>query len=120
MKKTIREWFETLPEPYRSQALENIDENFEYYKFYNDKCENVKSAVFHGFQWMKSPQDFHYWSKFFATLEGDVNWHNHNKSNRQIAEEIANEFSSPVMNPHSEQQDIINKIESILNKYFNR
>lgn len=64
--KTIREWLEELPEPYRSQALEN----FEAQKT-KDRLPTRQSmywAIYGAFHWDDTPQKHDYWSKFQATL----------------------------------------------------
>lgn len=53
--KHILEWYEELPEPYRSAAIANYDE--ERVAMYSDLCDdgNVKSlveAIFWGFSWL--------------------------------------------------------------------
>ena len=57
--KTIREWFETLPEPYRTQAIENsLTGNL------NAPAENMFIALSCGFKYRRSPQGFDYWKDF--------------------------------------------------------
>ena len=46
MEKTIKEWLETLPEPYRSEALENM-----YEKNKNEITDSLHSAIFRAFNW---------------------------------------------------------------------
>lgn len=55
--KTIREWLEELPEPYRSEALKNAD------KDKLDAMEDLLShAIAEAFDWEDSPQGFDYWN----------------------------------------------------------
>jgi hypothetical protein len=61
--KTIKEWLEELPEPYRSQALENTGDS--------DGEMEVKSLVTAlecAFLWISSSQGYHYWSQLSKTL----------------------------------------------------
>ena len=55
-QKTVKEWLETLDEPYRSQALENLNPQ------YADILENdLIDALSGAFDWGDSPEDFEYW-----------------------------------------------------------
>lgn len=54
--KTIREWLEELPEPYRSEALENMTEGGGY-----KMKESLKAAIGDAFIWQSTPQGYHYW-----------------------------------------------------------
>jgi hypothetical protein len=54
MKKTAKEWFEQLPEPYRTQALENCTAKGEE--------DSLSEAIFGGFIWSLTPQGYGYWS----------------------------------------------------------
>lgn len=56
MEKTIKEWLETLPEPYRTEALENADkEDLDSLEF--DLAQAIKAA----FLWEYSTQGQAYW-----------------------------------------------------------
>lgn len=63
MVKTIRQWFEEFPEPYRKQALENTDK-----EELDENINDAKMALAGGFNWNSSPQGFSYWDKFYDTL----------------------------------------------------
>lgn len=55
--KTIREWLEELPEPYRTQALENFDiEGID-----NILVSTLADAINKGFIWFTTPQGEPYW-----------------------------------------------------------
>jgi len=61
-QKTIREWYEMLPEPYREQAIENATERGHIY--FNAK--SLPDALEGGFGWSKTEslgQGLDYWSK---------------------------------------------------------
>lgn len=62
--KTVKEWLEELPEPYRSQALKNTKEELL-------KIEEVSAdqAVFGAFRWDKTPQGFQYWDSLFCKIK---------------------------------------------------
>jgi hypothetical protein len=53
MSKTAKEWFEQLPEPYRTQALENCTSDYE--------DISLSEAIFGGFVWQLTPQGNEYW-----------------------------------------------------------
>lgn len=59
MTKTIRQWLEELPEPYRSQAMENYDEDF-----YPPSMIvfNHVEALEVAFNWEYSSQGWKYWA----------------------------------------------------------
>jgi len=59
--KTAREWFETFPEPYRSQAIANC-------KYPNDLYESASDALDYDFDWEDSPEGFDYWFLFHRNL----------------------------------------------------
>lgn len=61
--KTIREWLEELPEPYRTQALENTPELYE-----DLYAPSLKYAIEHAFYWVESEQGMNYWDDFVDTL----------------------------------------------------
>lgn len=57
--KTIREWFQALPEPYASQAIANSFEGN-----LNATVESLLIALSCGFKYRRSPQGFDYWKNF--------------------------------------------------------
>jgi hypothetical protein len=61
-QKTIREWFEELPEPHRSQAIEN-GENSQNYAM-DDITSSLSGALSGGFVWSESKEGDDYWDKF--------------------------------------------------------
>lgn len=67
--KTIKQWLNELPEPYRSQALENtLNQSGE--KRLKINQPSIKDALSAGFIWKDSPkeQGHDYWEKFRNTL----------------------------------------------------
>jgi hypothetical protein len=62
--KTVLEHFETLPEPYRTQAIENCkDQGNE-----GLKVENLDEAFSDGFVWSRSKQGYDHWDDFYDSL----------------------------------------------------
>ena len=63
MTKTIREWFDELPEPQRSQAIENCDvEDLDLL------VDSLLNACLGAFNWKKSPQGHGYWDSIYEEL----------------------------------------------------
>jgi hypothetical protein len=62
--KTVKEWFEELPEPYKSKALLCIQEQ-ERYKESNWECGKMSAAIYHGFSWALSDQKGDYWNNLY-------------------------------------------------------
>ena len=62
-QKMIKTWFKQLEEPYRTQALANIDKGVE-------KCyrECVEKALTSAFEWEKSPEGSDYWCALYDKL----------------------------------------------------
>ena len=59
--KTIREWFEELPEPYRSDAIKNISEP-------DRITEDMIKALYYGLNFRMAGMDTEVWNKYFADL----------------------------------------------------
>ena len=66
-QKTIREWYEMLPPPYREQAIENATERGHIY--FNAK--SLPDALDGGFNWSNSPQGFYSWQRVRNCAEID-------------------------------------------------
>lgn len=60
--KTAREWFETFPEPYRSQAMKNARD-------LKDTYDAAHKALSCEFVWDESPEGQDHWREFQFTLE---------------------------------------------------
>lgn len=68
MKKTIKEWLEELPEPYRTQALNNADEVL------LECTEETQSEALKGaFMWFTTEEGHDYWSQLHKTLKNHAN-----------------------------------------------
>lgn len=63
MKKTIKEWLEDLPEPYRTQALNNTDEDL-----LEITEETQSEALNTAFWWSETKEGHDYWSQLSETL----------------------------------------------------
>lgn len=61
--KTIKDWFEELPEPYRSEAINNIRKS---------EANSLSDALDIGFDWGRTKQGYEYWYKLFEKLEQDL------------------------------------------------
>lgn len=62
-EKTIREWLEELPEPYRTEAINNA------YELIIDTPEkSITEALSNAFVWKNSPQGNKYWNELYDKL----------------------------------------------------
>lgn len=61
--KTIREWLEELPEPYRTQAINNTEKN----RLLTHDV-SLREAITVAFFWGNSPEGHEYWAEFYKTL----------------------------------------------------
>lgn len=66
--KTIREWLEELPEPYRTQALENVNEHDPKIIDELPSEQTAKKALSGAFVWMFTEQGERYWFDLYRTL----------------------------------------------------
>lgn len=62
-------WFQQLPEPYKSQAIENFDEEyFEKERFkatITGEVNTLKQAIDCAFYWSETPQGCEYWELIY-------------------------------------------------------
>ena len=65
--KTIRQWLEEIPEPYRTQAIENAHDCSLGYI-----TETSRDGLFAAFTWQGSPQGHDYWIDFAESLKGST------------------------------------------------
>lgn len=56
--KTVQEWFDTLKEPYKTQAINNTDKDT-----LKDTAENLSNALEKSFFWLASSEGHDYWSE---------------------------------------------------------
>ncbi len=65
--KQAKQLLEKLPEPYRSQALENFDEEF--FENNNERekpMRTIGAALLCSFEWEHTKQGYDYWSEAFT------------------------------------------------------
>lgn len=63
--KTIKEWLETLPEPYRAQALKNIAEHpFDDKTDLTTPVESLAEAI-DSFEWFATEEGHDYWEELY-------------------------------------------------------
>lgn len=74
MNRHILEWYKDLPEPYRSQAIENYDPGF-----YRTQTDHLASAIQDGFEWRRSIQGHDYWSLVFMKIRTNTLLPSYNK-----------------------------------------
>jgi len=55
MRKKVKDWLMELPQPYRSQALDNTNVPD------GDGCESLADAISCAFVWDRSPEGHEYW-----------------------------------------------------------
>jgi len=67
MKSRI-EWLQELPEPYRSQAIENCLAQNEPDDYMDMDKRSVKSTVLESFVWKQTLQGWYYWNQLYQTL----------------------------------------------------
>ena len=85
MEKTIEQWFQELPEPYRTKALENCKSPND-----NEVVETLSTAIAVGFLWQDTPEGEDYWSEVNETLVADEFDEEHDEEQRWEAEQEDN------------------------------
>jgi hypothetical protein len=68
MDKTFKEWYETFPEPFRSEAITASNEQHGQTRL-NRRTSNPATAVSDGFTWSKTPR-----GRGKVGEEGDIGW----------------------------------------------
>lgn len=64
--KTVKEWLETLPEPHRSQALENAIKHP--LAGLNAEFSTLKGALASAFVWAYTTEGGYYWNTFNESI----------------------------------------------------
>lgn len=59
--KTIKQWLEELPEPYRTQALENYERK--------QMSHSLSLALASAFHWHYTPEGWNYWFELGLKIE---------------------------------------------------
>ena len=63
-EKTVKEWLNTLKEPYKSKALNQLNKDKEHIK-----VDNIVSALYNMFEWFYSDEGETYWHDLVLSLE---------------------------------------------------
>ena len=63
-EKTIKEWLNTLKEPYKSKALRQTNEDI-----LNLYCNSLLNSLYQMFDWQSSEEGLEYWSDLTSSLE---------------------------------------------------
>lgn len=74
-KRTIKDWIDNFPEPYRTMAFKNNEavkhlkdgDNYPW-DCLDEKCNSSIKALMLAFPWGKSVQGIHYWLEFADQL----------------------------------------------------
>lgn len=76
--KTKKEWIETFPEPYKTQAMKNTEDQDQtrMFSFEKEKLPIAAIALSFAFQWSETPEGHQYWEDFYNELW--ANRHEHN------------------------------------------
>lgn len=64
--KTRLQWFNTLPEPYKTQAINNTIQQNE--DLLEEKDNILTFALSGGFAWRETPEGLDYWKDFHDSL----------------------------------------------------
>lgn len=60
--KPILTWYDQLPEPIRSQAIENYDADYANYHNKSEETDSDHEAIASGFYWGLTKQGYRYWN----------------------------------------------------------
>jgi len=69
--KTIREHLEELPEPYRSQAISNVEKRDNPRDRFNIKVESISQAVNRSMNWAFTSEGYDYWENVYNSLKNE-------------------------------------------------
>ena len=93
-KKTAKEWFRQLPEPYRTQAMENWGKSD--WEEKNDEFDSLADAIECSFSWCLTQQEHEYWDDIHERAragEFDINQYGWIPVSKRLPEESdADEF----------------------------
>ena len=62
-EKTVKQWLNTLKEPYKTKALNNLNK-----RVTNVKAINLNKALLQAFDWDMSLEGYEYWSDLASSL----------------------------------------------------
>ena len=72
MEKTIEQWFQELPEPYKTKALTNCQEQSTFdWNTGDANCNSSSQAIAFGFLWQDTPEGEEYWQEVYDTIAAD-------------------------------------------------
>ena len=63
-EKTVKQWLNTLKEPYKSKALNNLQK-----EVINVKVISISKALKQSFDWDNSHEGWEYWNDLTSSLE---------------------------------------------------
>ena len=63
-EKTIKEWLNTLDEPYKSKAIQQTNKNI-----LELQCNSITDALLKMFEWESSEEGDLFWYNLYVTLE---------------------------------------------------
>ena len=63
-EKTIKQWLNTLDEPYKSKALRQTNEDI-----LELQCNSITDALLKMFEWESSEEGDLFWDNLYVTLE---------------------------------------------------
>ena len=63
-EKTVKQWLNTLKEPYKSKALNNLQK-----EVINVKVISISKALKQSFNWDNSQEGWEYWNDLTSSLE---------------------------------------------------
>jgi hypothetical protein len=69
LKKTVKERFEELPEPYRTQVFENVKDTEDYDETF--PCDSIEDALISSFTWASTPEGHDYWQELYNKYSPD-------------------------------------------------
>ena len=91
MEKTIEQWFQELPEPYRTQTLENCEKQSTIdWNAADATCDKLSDAVALGFLWQDTPEGEEYWQEVYDTIAANEFDEEHDEEQRWEAQQEDN------------------------------
>jgi len=66
-EKTIAEWFEELPEPYKTKALDNVMSQNSVTLVSSDT--SLSDALVGAFDWSITPEGFYFWNELDNSIK---------------------------------------------------
>ena len=91
MEKTIEQWFQELPEPYKTKALTNCQEQSTIdFNAADATCNKLSEAVAFGFLWQDTLEGEPYWQEVYDTISANEFDEEHDEEQRWEAEQEDN------------------------------